>query len=35
MQLKEPEIKLGNKAEFIILQTKTIYDAIRTALPIM
>ncbi|MFP3164119.1 MAG: amidohydrolase family protein [Acidianus hospitalis] len=33
MQLKEPEIKSGNKAEFIILQTKTIYDAIRTALP--
>jgi hypothetical protein len=33
MQLKEPEIKPGNKSEFIILQTKTIYDAIRTALP--
>ena len=33
LNIKKPEIKEGERAEFVILQTRTLYDAIRTALP--
>ena len=31
--LRRPEIRPGHKAEFVVLQARTAYDAIRTALP--
>ena len=33
LKVSPPEVKIGERAQFVILQTRTVFDAIRTSLP--